>query len=60
MNTSRTNPAMNGSLRRHFSADLVTTPNADGATATVSTLLVDLSTKPVSIASFVTYSDVLA
>ena len=59
VNTWRTNPAMNGSLRRHFSADLVITPNADGATATVSTLLVDLSTKPVSIASFVTYSDVL-
>jgi len=59
VNTWRSNPAMNGALRRHFSADLVVTPSAEGATATVSTLLVDLSTKPVSIANFVTYSDVL-
>jgi uncharacterized protein (TIGR02246 family) len=59
VNTWRTNPAMNGPMRRHFSADLVITPSAEGATATVSTLLVDLSTKPVSIANFVTYSDVL-
>jgi hypothetical protein len=59
VNTWRTNPAMNGTLRRHFSADLVITPTAEGATATVSTLLVDLSTKPVSIANFVTYADVL-
>jgi bifunctional aromatase (cyclase/dehydratase) len=55
----RTNPAMNGTLRRHFSADLVISPSAEGATGTVSTLLVDLSTKPVSIASYVTYSDAL-
>jgi bifunctional aromatase (cyclase/dehydratase) len=59
VNTWRTNPAMNGNLRRHFSADLVITSTADGATASVSTLLVDLSTKPVSIANFVTYADVL-
>jgi SnoaL-like domain len=59
VNTWRTNPAMNGALRRHFSADLVITPTAEGATASVSTLLVDLSTRPVSIASFVTYADVL-
>ena len=59
VNTWRTNPAMNGALRRHFSADLVITPTAEGATASVSTLLVDLSTKPVSIANFVTYADVL-
>jgi len=59
VNTWRTNPAMNGAMRRHFSADLVITPSVEGATATVSTLLVDLSTKPVSIANFVTYSDVL-
>jgi uncharacterized protein (TIGR02246 family) len=59
VNTWRTNPAMNGTMRRHFSADLVITPTADGATASVSTLLVDLSTKPVSIANFVTYADVL-
>jgi hypothetical protein len=59
VNTWRTNPAMNGALRRHFSADLVITATAEGATASVSTLLVDLSTKPVSIANFVTYADVL-
>ncbi|MEO6366801.1 MAG: nuclear transport factor 2 family protein [Steroidobacteraceae bacterium] len=57
--TWRTNPAMNGAARRHFSADLVLTPSAEGATGTVSTILVDLSTKPVSMAGFVTYSDVL-
>ena len=45
--------------RRHFSADLVITASAEGVTASVSTLLVDLSTKPASIASYVTYSDVL-
>ncbi len=55
----RTNPAMNGAARRHFSADLVITAGAKDVTASVSTLLVDLSTKPVSIASYVTYSDVL-
>jgi uncharacterized protein (TIGR02246 family) len=59
VNNWRTNPAMNGALRRHFSADLVITPTSEGATASVSTLLVDLSTKPVSIANFVTYADVL-
>ncbi len=59
VNTWRTNPAMNGAARRHFSADLVVTPSAEGATGTVSTILVDLSTKPVSMAGFVTYSDVL-
>jgi hypothetical protein len=42
-----------------FAADLVITSSDEGATGTVSTLLVDLSTKPASIASFVTYSDVL-
>jgi uncharacterized protein (TIGR02246 family) len=55
----RSNPAMNGAARRHFSADLVITPSTDGATGTVSTILVDLSTKPVSMAAYVTYSDVL-
>jgi hypothetical protein len=59
VNNWRSNPAMNGALRRHFSADLVITPTSDGATASVSTLLVDLSTKPISIANFVTYADVL-
>lgn len=58
-NTWRTNPAMNGAARRHFSADLVITPSAEGATASVSTLLVDLSTRPASIAGYVTYADVL-
>lgn len=59
VNNWRSSPAMNGAARRHFSADLVITPSDGGATATVSTLLVDLATKPASIASYVTYSDVL-
>lgn len=59
VNTWRTNPAMNGAARRHFSADLVITPSAEGATASVSTILVDLSTQPASIAGYVSYSDVL-
>lgn len=59
VNNWRTNPAMNGAARRHFSADLVITSTTEGATGSVSTLLVDLSTKPMSIASYVTYSDVL-
>lgn len=50
---------MNGAARRHFSADLVITPTAEGATGSVSTLLVDLATKPASINGYVTYSDVL-
>ncbi len=48
-----------GAAQRHFSADLVITASADGATGTVSTMLVSLSTKPASIAAYVTYSDVL-
>jgi uncharacterized protein (TIGR02246 family) len=59
VNNWRANPAMNGAARRHFSADLVITSTTEGATGSVSTLLVDLSTKPMSIASYVTYSDVL-
>lgn len=59
VNNWRTNAAMNGAARRHFSADLVITPSAEGATASVSTLLVDLSTRPASIASYIAYSDVL-
>ena len=59
VNTWRTNPGMNGAARRHFSADLVVTPGTEGATGSVSTLLIDLSTKPMSIAGYVTYADVL-
>jgi uncharacterized protein (TIGR02246 family) len=50
---------MNGTARRHFAADLVITPSDEGATGTVSALIIDLSTKPMSIGGFVTYSDVL-
>lgn len=50
---------MNGAARRHFSADLVITPTAEGAAGNVSTLLVDLATKPASINGYVTYTDVL-
>lgn len=59
VNTWRTSPGMNGAARRHFSADLVITPSADGATGSVSTLLIDLSTRPMSIAGYVTYADEL-
>lgn len=59
INTWRTSPQMNGAARRHFSADLVISPSAEGATASVSTILVDLSTRPASIAGYVTYADVL-
>lgn len=52
-------PQMNGAARRHFSADLVITGTAEGARASVSTLLVDLATRPASIAGYVTYDDVL-
>jgi uncharacterized protein (TIGR02246 family) len=48
-----------GASQRHFSADLVITPSAEGATGTVSTMLVQLATTPASIAGYVTYSDVL-
>jgi ketosteroid isomerase-like protein len=58
-NDWRTSPQMNGAARRHFAADLVITPSAEGATATVSAILVDLSTRPASIANFVSYNDVL-
>jgi len=57
VNNWRTN--MNGAARRHFSADLIITPSAEGATGNVSTILVDLATKPASINGYVTYSDVL-
>lgn len=47
-----------GAAQRHFSADLVITPSADGATGTVSTMLISVA-NPASIAGYVTYSDVL-
>ncbi|MEO8315614.1 MAG: nuclear transport factor 2 family protein [Pseudomonadota bacterium] len=47
-----------GASQRHFSADLVITPSADGATGTVSAMLVQLA-RPNSISAYVTYSDVL-
>jgi uncharacterized protein (TIGR02246 family) len=59
INTWRTSPQMNGAARRHFSADLVITPSADGATGLVSAMLIDLSTKPMSVASYINYNDVL-
>jgi uncharacterized protein (TIGR02246 family) len=47
-----------GASQRHFSADLVITPSAEGATGTISTLLVSVA-NPASIVAYVTYSDVL-
>lgn len=55
----RTNPQMNGPARRHFSADLVITPSAQGATGVVSAMLIDLSTRPASINSYINYNDEL-
>jgi uncharacterized protein (TIGR02246 family) len=51
--------AGNGPSQRHFSADLVITAGAQDVTASVSTLLVNLATRPASISGYVTYSDVL-
>jgi uncharacterized protein (TIGR02246 family) len=48
-----------GASQRHFSADLVITPTADGAAGNVSTILVNLATNPGSIAGYVTYTDAL-
>jgi len=48
-----------GASQRHFSADVVITPSAEGATGSVSTMLINLATKPASIGGYVTYSDVL-
>jgi hypothetical protein len=58
-NFVKTWSAGSGASQRHFSADLVITPSADGATGTISTMLVNLATRPVSIGAYVTYSDVL-
>jgi uncharacterized protein (TIGR02246 family) len=57
VNTWRNN--MNGTARRHFSADLVISPSTEGATGTVQTILIDTSANPQSIAGYVTYSDAL-
>lgn len=48
-----------GASQRHFSADVVITPSAEGATGSASTLLVNLASKPISIGAYVTYSDVI-
>lgn len=48
-----------GASQRHFSADLVITPSAEGATGNVSTILVNLATSPASISGYVTYTDTL-
>jgi hypothetical protein len=47
VNTQR---AGQGASQRHFSADRVITASAEGATGTVSTLLINLATTPASIA----------
>lgn len=54
-----TTHAGSGASQRHFSADLVITASAEGATGTASTLLINLAMKPASIAAYLTYSDVL-
>jgi hypothetical protein len=51
--------AGNGPSQRHFSADLVIKAGANDVTASVSTILVNLATKPASISGYLTYNDVL-
>lgn len=50
---------MNGANRRHWNSNLRITPSADGANGTVMLMLLDVSTKPPSIASTGMYTDVL-
>lgn len=57
INSSSNNPRIRA--LRHFSADLVITPSAEGATGLVSAMLIDLSTQPASIARYLHYNDEL-
>jgi hypothetical protein len=50
---------MNGANRRHWNSNLRITPSAEGANGTVMLMLLDVSTKPPSIASTGMYTDVL-
>jgi hypothetical protein len=50
---------MNGANRRHWNSNLRITPSAEGANGTVMLMLVDVGTKPPSIASTGMYTDVL-
>lgn len=50
---------MNGANRRHWNSNLRITPSAEGASATVMLMLLDVGTKPPSIVSTGQYTDVL-
>lgn len=50
---------MNGANRRHWNSNLRITPSAEGANGTVMLMLLDVGTKPPSIASTGQYTDVL-
>ena len=50
---------MNGANRRHWNSNLRITPSAEGANGTVMLMLLDVGTKPTSIASTGQYTDVL-
>lgn len=50
---------MNGANRRHWNSNLRITPSAEGANGTVMLMLLDVGTKPPSIASTGMYTDVL-
>lgn len=50
---------MNGANRRHWNSNLRITPSAEGANGTVMLMLLDVGTKPASIAMTGLYTDVL-
>jgi hypothetical protein len=50
---------LNGANRRHWNTNLLITGDGKNATGSVYLMLLDISTKPVSIAAVATYSDTL-
>lgn len=50
---------MGGANRRHWNSNLQVAPSADGATGTVYLMLVDVSTKPLTVVTTGTYTDTL-
>lgn len=50
---------MNGANRRHWNTNLRIVPTAEGASASVHLMLLDISTRPAAIASTGVYSDTL-
>jgi hypothetical protein len=50
---------LNGANRRHWNTNLLITGDGKNATGSVYLMLLDISTKPVSVAAVATYSDTL-